>query len=718
MTEVVSAELSILPFAAAFVLAAHTAFSVFRTWKNSRHIYPGDIIWSAAFVGIEVFLGIWCSNGFIAADPDEGTFAAVSLIIALLGLATMLRRPMQTWLNAQSTLSSTLLRTARDIIVLIAVAATSTWLIDFIWLESSAHIDLLYVTTTFLIFLAIEVTLYVFGQRSGVFAVLVPVAAFGFGMAQYFVLAFKGVPVMPTDLLALETAAAVGGGYEYVLTWNMLIGIGAASACVCALSFVLPGTFLKSDMRTGVIAFGANIAVNCAVGIALVLGMNNLFNTTKLEEALEAEYDRWMPINTYSALGFVPAFVEIAQDIAIPVPENYDEAATRASLAALVSEFDNGLGITPERQAATAQFEQIKPTVIAVMNETFTDLSIYEPMRAAGYYVPEFYNFLTGTLQRGSLLVPAFGGGTANSEFEFLTGSSITFIGTGKYPYQLYNLSESDSLAKQFTEIGYTATAMHPENPINWKRSTVYEQLGFERFLSSDDFAGAPGYHSGVTDAATYDKILELLVQDAAPQFIFDVTMQNHGGYAAGTVPAEDVVNLQVPGIDNQDYLTELGVYLACINAADRDLSYFIERLRQVGRPVVLVFFGDHQPGLSGTLDETFYAGEEDWFRELRKGESTYMIWANYEVAGGTLDLWQQTSSSQLATQMMYRIGAPLTDRQKAELVLSQTVPAIGLTGYAGADGLRYALDPSSPYYDALNQMQAIQYLEFGSKMR
>ena len=120
---------------------------------------------------------------------------------------------------------------------------------------------------------------------------------------------------------------------------------------------------------------------------------------------------------------------------------------------------------------------------------------------------------------------------------------------------------------------------MHPQNPVNWKRSTVYEQLGFNEFLSMEDFAVAPVYHSGATDASTYDKVLELLEQDASPQFIFDVTMQNHSGYGEGTVPSEDVVRLDVAGIDDPAILSELGVYLACINKSVEDLSYFLGRL-------------------------------------------------------------------------------------------------------------------------------------------
>lgn len=712
MTEVASPALSTLPLAAALVLVAHVVVCNLRTWKREHRVYAGEIAWPLLFVAILLLVGLFCAKGGVASDVgllDMGCFSAV---LFGCGVLSFFRRPFSDALNSLSLPVGESLRAFLALMVLAAVAVASAWVIDFIWLESSAQIDISFFFTTAVLLFAAETVLYFVGQRTGVFVALVPIAATGFGIAQYFVLDFKGVPIMPTDLLALETAAAVGGGYEYVLTSQMVIALCTAGICTCALSFVMPGR--RSSRK----ALAANAAANIATGLVLIAGLSHTYNTVKLEEVLAYSYDRWMPIGTYQTLGFVPAFVEIVQDLAIPVPENYSAAAAEETESGLVAQFESSLAITPERQAASTQFEELQPTVIAVMNETFTDLSMYEELRTAGYNGPEFYNSLAGTLQRGSLLVPAFGGGTANSEFEFLTGNSISFIGTGKYPYQLYDLTESNSLAKQFAEIGYTATAMHPENPVNWKRSTAYEQLGFDSFLSIGDFEGAPWYHSGVTDGATYDKILELLEQDAAPQFILDVTMQNHGGYGAGSVPAGDEVNLHVEGIEDGDFYTQLGVYLACIEKSDDDLAYFIEQLSALDRPVVLVFFGDHQPGFSATLDEAFYSGEEAWSREMRKYESTYMVWANYEVAGGALDVSQVSSSSQLAAQVLYRIGAPLTDRQKADLVLAQAVPAVGLSGYAGSDGLRYALDPSSPYYEMVNQVQTIQYLEFGSKMQ
>ena len=515
---------------------------------------------------------------------------------------------------------------------------------------------------------------------------------------------------MPMDLLSLKTAGAIAAGYDYVLTSNMIRVLCVTAISLCALSFVRPGAHHESrKVRVG-LAFASLFA-----GVALVAGLAAFFNGARLEERIGVGYDRWMPINTYQALGFVPTFIEIAQDLEIPEPEGYDGEQTEALIKDLAREFDETAGAAPERKAAEEQFNELKPAVIGIMNETFADMSVFEGIRNAGYEGPHQYNSLAGVIQRGPLMVSVYGGGTANSEFEFLTGNSMAFIGTGKYAYQLYDLSEVDSLVKQFEELGYTSAAMHPQDPVNWKRSTAYKQLGFDEFLSISDFEGAPVYHAGVTDAATYDKVIELLERDDAPQFIFDVTMQNHGGYGADSVPAEDIVQLDIPGV-SPEVATSLGVYLACIERSDGDIAYFIQRLQALDRPVVLVFFGDHQPGMDESLYGAIESGLDPVSLEQKKHQTTYAVWTNYEVAGFSAEEASVTSSSQLAASTLYRIGAPLTDRQKADYMLSRDVPALSLAGYLAADGQMYALEAESPWREALDLKQAIQYARFAEQ--
>lgn len=124
----------------------------------------------------------------------------------------------------------------------------------------------------------ISVALYFLGQRGGALMVLVPLCAVGFGMAQYFVVMFKGTPIMPADLLSLRTAGAIAAGYEYALTPNMVIALCACGVCACVLSFV--------GSNKGELARKVRIAASVAsavVGIALFGVMAAMFDKVKLE---------------------------------------------------------------------------------------------------------------------------------------------------------------------------------------------------------------------------------------------------------------------------------------------------------------------------------------------------------------------------------------------------------------------------------------------------
>ena len=137
-----------------------------------------------------------------------------------------------------------------------------------------------------------------------------------------------------------------------------------------------------------------------------------------------------------------------------------------------------------------------------------------------------------------------------------------------------------------------------------------------------------------------------------------------------------------------------LNTYLTCINASDRDLEYFINELRNIGRPVVLVFFGDHQPSAATTLNDELYPQEDTASHAFRIYQSTYFVWANYEIAGNTeLNVYDTVGANEIAAITLNKIGAPLTDYQKALLATRSDVPTINVAGYIGADGLRYDLE-------------------------
>ena len=546
-------------------------------------------------------------------------------------------------------------------------------------------------------------------QRRGAAPAVLSFIFFGIGVAEYFVVTFKSMPIAPGDLSALSTAAAVAGtGYTYTLSAFCLYAFAllCLGLLTCEACPLIRGERDASGRRAT--AVNLLVALCCLGGVAGHVTLIDYYHT------LQIQVYTWRPLESYYRQGFLPSFISGAQTIKPPKPEDYSVEAAEDLLSEYADAYDDSEQATSTARAeAAAQFDAEKPTVIAIMNETFADLSIYQQLHA-GYTGPEYFNGLADCLQRGTLYVSAYGGGTCNTEFEFLTGNSMANLGTGVYPYTIYNLTDTENLAAQFKGLGYDTTAIHPNHATNWNRENVYSDFGFDRFLSIADYQGAETLRGMVTDAATYDSILTMLDENENPQFIFDVTMQNHGGYDAGTVPEEDVVWYMPAGVEDEGLLTQLNTYLACIEASDRDLEAFIAQLRTLGRPVVLVYFGDHQPSVSSGLNEALYPGEDPATHVQRQYQTPYIVWANYDVAGcDQLSTWRETDPSLLAAQTLHLIGAPLSEYQKAQIVLSEQVPAVHAVGYLGADGLRYALEADGPFTGALRQLEQIQYYNF-----
>ena len=710
--EITPREMANLPiFIAALIVAAVVA----RICVSAKRKEPAPVfraLWCATLLIPLGVVAAWIANQLLVNEGNSLWILSYSALGAA-AVALLVEPLVSGLINQTDVATGTVACICRDIIIIAAVAILSFVSLEIACNETFYRIPANSFGFSVGLLASILLSLYLLGQRHGGAMVLVPVACCILGIAEHFVMTFKGEAILPSDILALGTAMEVSEGYEFTFTAGIVTSLALLEISLGLLSLIRPR---KLSTPAHVLpAIAGNLCAFLLLSVISLLG----FSSIDLEQALNFGFDRWQPICTYVSQGFITSFTEMVNELPIEKPEGYTPDEAKNIEQELVAAYDSTYGSSEQRAAAVAQFNEIKPTVIVVMNESFTDLSCFEQLKAAGYFGPNFYNSLPDTLVRGTMLASVTGGGTANSEFEFLTGATTAFVGVGKIPYQLYQMSDVDSLAKDLKELGYVATAMHPQNPVNYHRDKIYQQLGFGEFLSIDGFGDAPYYHNGVCDYVTYDKILELLRTDERPQFIFDVTMQNHGGYEIGSVPAEELTNYWVEGA-SENTNAMLNTYLTCINASDRDLEYFINELRNIGRPVVLVFFGDHQPSAATTLNDELYPQEDTASHAFRVYQSTYFVWANYEIAGNTeLNVYDTVGANEVAAITLNKIGAPLTDYQKALLATRSDVPTINVAGYLGADGLRYDLESEdSPYASTIDKLQRMQYLEFASKVQ
>lgn len=547
---------------------------------------------------------------------------------------------------------------------------------------------------------ALMVGLYHLFQRSAVAPAILAFALWCVGMAEYFVILFKSAPIQPADISAIATAAGVAAGYTYVFSPFGLYAMAflAVSLYLCSLAAVFRAPKAERTRK--------QLKANLLVAAACLLGVLGHVTLIDYYNMLNITVYTWRPLESYYRQGFIPTFISSAQTIKPPRPNDYSIEEADRLLNVTANTFDkNVLAEDAAYTEARAQFDEEKPTVIAIMNETFADLSVYQNMHA-GYEGPQAFKTLPDALVRGSLYTSAYGGGTCNTEFEFLTGNSMSYLGSGVYPYTIYDLQQTENLAAQFKNLGYSTVAMHPNHATNWNRENVYAGFGFDQFLAIQDFAGASQLRGMVTDEATYDKTLELIKNNPNPQFIFNVTMQNHSGYKTGLLPLDKQKQYLIDGESNR----EVNEFLSLIEESDRALGEFINELRHVKRKVVVVFFGDHQPYFPDRYNDAWYEGEDKVTHAERLWRTDYLVWANYDVAGNNqqsepLDI----SSNYLGAEFMRLIGAPLSNYQKAQLSLAEALPIINTTGFKDRTGAWYLANTKDSELEGPNALAAAQ---------
>ena len=726
-----------IPLGVGIGLAACAAV-VLCAFLMRKQVNARTLIWAGVFAAFAAFFAFWCGLGLAAADT--AMFAGCQAAFAACGVLVLQRERftrhaasrLETskpgtdspigWENARAAEAKRATRRiagftwARDIVMLLLAALFSLLALETAENPDWASIAPEYRQHAFAMTLAAMGALYFLGMRRGVFPVLLAVVYLVFGAAQNFLDHFKNAAFMPSDIMAWQTAAAVSGGYTFTIDGSLMRAIAFAAVALCCLAFILP--VKRPGMGTGRRAAGAIGCLACAAVLAGGLYVN--VTTVDYQEEFDIRLNYWDLRNSYHKHTFLIAFTAAAQDLQIDMPEGYTDEGAESLQQELANRYDKEYG--DAYASARKQFAKRQPNVIAVMNETYADLSVFEKLHDdyQGTYVTRELARDKGVLVSGNTNMSVHGGGTCNSEYEFLAQSSMEFIGRGMYPYQQFHLSNVDAMPSMFRSMGYATYGIHPNFPGNWNREFVYAALGMEKSFFIYDFDGARMFHDKVSDGATYDKALELLRENDDPTLVVDITMQNHGGYGSGSIPADQLTHVQ-PDFGTADDTAQLNEYLSCIQASDRDLAELLKQLRSFDEPVAVVFFGDHQPSISKTVNDKVFLDESERDHAVRIMKTPYFIWTNYQVEGVKAVSGLESSPGFLAAQLCEAIGAPLSDYQKAMLALHHDVLAVNVNGYEDAAGTWH--DPSDENIanlqaqEAFEQLQTLHYLNVVRKL-
>ena len=499
------------------------------------------------------------------------------------------------------------------------------------------------------------VLIYFVFRRKSLSAIVAMLIFLSIGVANHYVLVFRGTTIFPNDIFAMETAMNVADNFDYTPDSTMVYCFVLCALYAFALIRAKYGW--KKDHpspRFIVITFSAFIAYGTA------------FFTTDMLRALEIYAQQWKT----QANGFVLNFTAAITYSFVDEPKGY-----RAEIAHTIEDY-----FSAQTDDGTNPVN-----VICIMNESFADYSIYEYFSMTEDPMPYYHSLKENTI-KGSVYVSVTGGGTANSEFEFLTGNTLAFLPEATVAYQLYFDEKTPASIDEFVSLGYETTAFHPYEASGWNRPMVYEYMNFDQQLYEDDVTKKGRVRKYISDISDYHEIFRLTDECQDDMFVFNVTMQNHSGYSEDW-PNLDEENYAAGRYAGKKYTDDLNQYLSLTKESDVAIKELIEHYSNVDEDTLIVFFGDHHPPLSNDFYEDIHgkAMDERSMEEVMLHHKTpFFIWANYDIPE---EEGLEMSLNFLMNKTFETAGIPLTEYQLFLNEVKKEIPVINRVGYITKDG-------------------------------
>lgn len=428
-------------------------------------------------------------------------------------------------------------------------------------------------------------------------------------------------PLLPTDLTLVREVAAILKTFPL---YQIVLG------CLVLVLFVVLLAICFRKAAPTPLPVLPRLA-GLVLVIACAFGANHLWYGDKaLYDSYPTVDNPYFQVNQYNTRGMLYSFLHQFNITRMQPPEGYNAAdyAQLEDIDWIAPVLDDG---------------KKYPHIVMIMGEAYSDLSKNEHLDFTGYTDPmETFKAICAEENTisGHIVVPNFGGGTSNTEYDVLTGCATRYLDNSLPSYNFIH-SDFDGMPRQLRKLGYETLAIHPGYAWFYNRQNVYPDLGFETcyFLEDSFDLATQGYGGYINEETTMDKIIETLdthIQEKdTPLFSFTVTIQNHGPYEKkyGTLPAN--FSCDVPLDETQtDLLTQ---YFKGIADADAQLKRLWEYAKNSDEPIVLVYFGDHLPGFSNGMeffDLLDYPIDANGTpaEQLAVYETPYFIWQNDAV--------------------------------------------------------------------------------------
>ena len=471
-------------------------------------------------------------------------------------------------------------------------------------------------------------------KRRGFAMGLIFLLWFAVGFINFVLLGYRITPFSAIDFIMFSDVISMFN--IYFNFWQRI----AIIVGIIVFIIVIVLAFLKIPKIKG--------KVNYVQGsIVVLISFVIVYTMTVLALETSIISDKFTNLGTaYKSYGFVYCFSNSVIDQGISKPENYSKA-----------EVDSIMNDISEVKAPYGKFkyknnQKVKPDIIVIQLESFIDIGRVNGITTDKESIPNFKKYQE-EYPSGFLTVPAIGAGTANSEFEIITGMNSKVFGAGEYPYKtVLTTTPCESMAQILLREGYGTHAIHNNKAKFYSRDESYANLGFQTFTSLEYMLNFERTQTGwAKDNCLPTEIIKALDYDEEPDFVFTISVQGHGRYPKSELKCEEHVHVEAEGEteeESEELSNQFGYFVNQCYEMDEMIADLKNRLDERGDEYVLLLYGDHIPSLS------FKEGQ---FNRGAENQTEYVIISNFDLELEDRDVYAYEMSDYLLRAIGYKPG-------------------------------------------------------------
>lgn len=500
------------------------------------------------------------------------------------------------------------------------------------------------------------------------------------GISNFVIVMFRTSPLSAIDFTIMKSGIKIMPMYFSKLQMTSLI-----IAVLTVLALIIYGWFKlpkKERKLSKTVPATAALVISFALITALFIKCNIISNNFR--NLLDA----------HKQYGFAYCFSRTMFDRGVSRPKDYSKDAIDGIMNEIKDgDTDNPNGmidnardrnkIVQENDEELEKLEELqkdKPNIIFLQLESFFDVNYMKGITYSEDPMPVFRH-LKNKYSSGFLTVTSIGAGTANTEFEVMTGMSLEFFGAGEYPYTtILKESTCETLGYNLKELMYKTHAIHNHTATFYDRNKVYTQMGFDSFTPIEYMTNVEYNKIGwAKDKILIQEIVKALESSKGKDFLYTISVQGHGKYPSEPVDTQQTISLSIDDvsslnnqtaqdninnngedsttipngdeISNEDIIafaeqikTPFEYYVNQLNEMDKFIGGLISTLKSINEPVVLVMFGDHLPA---------FDLKKEYLKNNNIFQTEYVIWDNIGLEKKDKDL----NAYQLSSTVLNRLN-------------------------------------------------------------